>query len=226
MEFDAVRAWASHTLTVGKWLRDSNDTASVGWGVRIRLSNHVRLKTGGELKDIEGSIYVRPGTATPEGMNECEFASGQKLRLWGMLQYNRAIESEFYNSNEQYRIYLYPSRATFDEIVAWARLGRFPFIEVSLGDDGVTDDQPGTNIGWEPDGSGLDWDNKDYPKLKIYGCEFKYDLGEKLEDENGNRIPTVEETVRNSLASVNGSLRTIAITVGILLVVVLVKFVL
>jgi hypothetical protein len=149
----------------------------VSWSVRVAhrppMRQQVRISTGGKLNDLPGRVGIFVGVATPNG--KAQYKAGDK---WGILSYHEGRE-EF---PENYAISLYVSATLLDQLVRLAELGRPPTLNVDLGDDLMLDDKKSANekfikYGWEPDGSGLEWDNKSARVLEIMWCGFSSELG-------------------------------------------------
>ena len=145
----------------------------------IRPEEMVRLSSGGKLKDIGGSVYLRVGDATPDGKETIR--SGVR---WGGLYYREAK----YEFGERYTVDLHVSRRIFDRVLRLVEMGRPPCIDLELGDeDKLTlegaDAKTGIKYGYDPEGRDLDWDNKAHPTLEIVWCKFVGQLGTRVPED-------------------------------------------
>lgn len=132
----------------------SDNSRSLRYRVALHYSNHVRLSTGEDFRKLEGKVFLRPSDGSPF-TEESPF---------GRLCYLEAYDGEFDSSPASYSVELRLPRQQFEELLSAARLGRVPsYISV---------DVKGMKIGWEPDGSGLEWDNKTSPILTATSAEF------------------------------------------------------
>jgi hypothetical protein len=156
----------------------------VSWSVRVgnrsSARNEIRLATGGKLNDIKGVVGVCVGTATPDG--KIDYGDDLPAR-WGGLHYYAYFKSDFEAYPENYLIELGVSAALFDRLVHFAELGRPPIIGLELGDGfvfgktGAAIKKAPIKFGWEPDGSALEWDNKESPNVEITWCSFEVECG-------------------------------------------------
>jgi hypothetical protein len=79
---------------------------------------------------------------------------------------------------------------------------RFGYPKVSLS-PGESDAPPPLKIGWEPDGSGLDWDNVAHPKIPVIWCTFTSELGVPLpEPDDDGKQPAPEDLLPPTRADV------------------------
>lgn len=149
----------SAQLALSAHTQDSSADASDGsrslrYRVALHYSNHVRLSTGEDLRKLEGKVFLWPSDS-PSITEESPF---------GWLCYIEAYEGEFDSLPAYYSVELRLPRQQFDELLSAARLGRVPsYISVNV---------KGLEIGWEPDGSGREWDNKTSPRLTATSAEF------------------------------------------------------
>lgn len=152
---------------------DPRNRSVVFWAVKLGGRQSVRLKTGGELKDLPGRIrcFLMADTTTT-----------QEARVhWGELHYYKGASE--YAFPESYELDLYVSQAEFGKLRSLLAARMIPHADVKFGKD----DAPGVQIGWEPDGRGMDWDNEKHQTVKIKGCSFAVDVG----------LPTVPDDVED-----------------------------
>jgi len=143
----------------------------IGWDIRPVAGEHVSIATGGNLKDMRGSVSIRVGDATPDG--KAKYKAGNPVR-WGGLHFHEAID-EFPAS---YSVDLYVSQRVLDRVQRLAELGRPPTLELDFGDDPI--DRPeaeGKYKGIEYDVVGKKWDNTGHRHLEILWCNFTAELG-------------------------------------------------
>ncbi len=122
--------------------------------VKLADFTSVRLATGGNLKSIEGVVIAcRDTERRPEGA----------LGAIGTLSYVAAWRDRdgLGSEDASYEAHCWLPTRQFDALVAAASGGYLPSV-VSLGVAGE-----GATLGWEPDGSGLDWDNASHPRLPV-----------------------------------------------------------
>jgi len=178
------------------------------WGIRPDKEEEVRLATGGELASLDGSVFITVGSATPEGKHT--YDSG-KLVAWGALRYHEAHDSDLHSFPESYSLSLHVSQSVYDRVLRLAERGRPPTIDVEFGTDlsAMPEEKVkfGVNYGWEPDGSGKEWDNKNHRAVKVEWCEFKGKFGgpettdDNEEDETASERAWLPATSRD-IASV------------------------
>lgn len=81
-----------------------------------------------------------------------------------LLSYIEPISSSdgFLDSGASYQATCQLPSEQIDELIAAARIGRLPAsFDISV-------EGPGIEYGWEPDGSGMEWDNKNHNHLATY----------------------------------------------------------
>lgn len=148
----------------------------LGWPIAVAREDKIRLTTGGTLSDIPGRAFVRVGTATPVG--KARFGNGAKI-AWGHLRHQEHAVYDDMVVDESFWVALYVSQPLFERLLDLARQGKLPSmsLEVCQGPPGesASDVEP-LKYGWEPDGSGVDWDNKQHRLVEIDWCEFTYPL--------------------------------------------------
>jgi hypothetical protein len=147
-------------------------------------ARRVRLTTGEDVSELEGSLLLR--RAAVENTN----------KPVGFLDYVPTFESrdglDLMPASYQVIVDL-PARQ-FDELVGAARQGRMPSsISVLVVGKGV-------QYGWEPDGSGLDWDNKEHDHVPVGEIRFSFPLALRNEpseyDSDHELIADVEPASR------------------------------
>jgi len=142
----------------------------LSWSCVLNLDGHVRLSTGGELKragvgkDEHGAGSVTVGTEAIE-------ANGRETT--GYIRYHAAVEGEdfFPGMDEGYGISLRVSPDAFERLLALAGQRQLPSISVV-----IPNESHGIKMGWEPDGSGKEWDTKEHPVLEVVAAQFSYPL--------------------------------------------------
>jgi len=119
----------------------------------------VRLTTGDEFHKIVGSLEV--GWQSDEVKLE---------KAIGVLGYFQAVKGDSYDSPTGYSGRVSVPDQQFRELLRAAHEGRLPkAITLYMEGEGI-------KIGWEPDGSGVDWDNKKEPYLPIKEISFSVPL--------------------------------------------------
>lgn len=163
----------------------------LGWAVKASDNSIVRLATGRTLDELPGRVWFRVGSATSEGR---EVYRDGASPIWGVLAYHESDENPDHYPvlPEAYSLTIHVSRSIFEALKPLVAARTLPAIIVSVGSsDGLLDEEEPTQTrseairyGWEPDGSGLDWDNKKSRGLEIKWCEFRVDVGlPKAEDD-------------------------------------------
>jgi hypothetical protein len=113
----------------------------------------IKLATGETFDELQGTVIVKPLTATT--------ATDTAI---GALSYFEAFDSDFDYEPAGYSATVV---VAFEELVAAARIGRLP--------DRMALHVVGEHVkyGWEPDGSGVEWDNKNSPHLRVREALFR-----------------------------------------------------
>jgi hypothetical protein len=197
LSFEPAREQAAISLSN----RDGETPASgvtangISWALKLRQGGRVRLSTGGDLRELEGSVYLRVGDATPDGKAIYE---GDDPIRWGGLHYLAADSDD----DQSYYIDLHISQSQFDRVQRLVELGSVPVLNIDLGDDSLfkKDGEAAIKYGWEPDGSGKEWDNKNHQHLPIKGFTFIAKVGvsdDTEDDENGPRADLRAPTRRD-----------------------------
>jgi hypothetical protein len=175
----------------------------------------VRLATGGTLEKLPGRVWFSIGTATPEG--RAVYGEGTPPK-WGALAYHKADENPDHHPPlpEAYALSVHVSRSMYETLRALVAVRTLPTISVDVGsnwtrsfnpDDPEPSDKDAIRHGWEPDGSGLDWDNQKFPHLEIKWCEFRVEVGvPKAEDDATRPDLGLMPPTRNDLAKILESL--------------------
>jgi hypothetical protein len=208
----------------------------LGWAVKASTEDTVRLATGGTLKKLPGRVWFSIGTATPEGRAVYRDEAPPK---WGMLAYHKADENPDHHSllPEAYSLRMHVSRSMWENLQALVAARTIPTISVTVGSDPSLDpdapkppDRDAIRYGWEPDGSGLDWDNRNFSRLVITWCEFRVNAGlPKAEDDetqpdHGMMAPTrsdltkILESLMLSVRRVEQFGRTVAVPLWIVVI--------
>jgi hypothetical protein len=118
---------------------------------------HVRLSTGEKFHELKGSVTLRP-------------VAEIKAEPVGMLSYFPAREDDIDPWPASYAAEVRVLQEQFHEIILAARAGRLPStLLISVGG-------PGAKMGWEPDGSGTEWDNKEHRNVLIYSLTLSVPL--------------------------------------------------
>jgi hypothetical protein len=161
----------------------SNNT-TLAWSVRLEHGKKVRLSTGSRLNDIQGHVNIQVGDASPEGRSV--FGEEEnRIERWGFLRYFESDSSDFLSVPEQYFVSLYVSQRLFDRVLRLAERGHPPTVSIEVAEKSIGDllkgEEPpkefAMKYGWEPDGSGVEWNNKASPHVEITWCTFSAELG-------------------------------------------------
>lgn len=115
-----------------------------------------RLTSGHKFLDILGSVSLR---AMPTVNID---------QPVGSLVFIPEFQSDdgVFGNEVTYSIDCEIPQSMYDELLSAGRLGRMPK-SISIEVFG-----PGVKFGWEPDGSGLDWDNEEQPRVLISKIDF------------------------------------------------------
>lgn len=168
----------------------------IAWAVKLNRGQTVRLATGEKLRDLPGRVRVRIGDATPHGMTRYAGAiRWGRLTYHGAVESRDGLM----NFPESYDLDLHVSQALFERVRALLAIGKIPSLDVEVGseraralrlgdvpapdedvikwepfgpDDAPApdEDEDAIKCGWEPDGSGLEWDNKKHQRLQVLWC--------------------------------------------------------
>ena len=187
----------------------------VGWAVKVSNEGTVRLATGGTLEKLPGRVWFSIGTATPEGRAVYQEETPSK---WGILAHHKADENPDHSPMlpEAYALSMHVSRSTYETLRALVAAQTLPTISVNVGshwtrsfnpDDPEPSDKDAIRYGWEPDGSGLEWDNENFRHLEIKWCEFRVNVGlPKAEDDDTQPDHDMMPPTRSDLTKILESL--------------------
>lgn len=142
-------------------------TWSVGFELYLGWHEKVRVTTEEEeLKNLEGGVAF---TVRDKSMPKDE---------WGELYYSPGRNDDIMPSPPGYSVFLTLDQSDHDRLVSLVQNG-VPLTKLSIKTG------KGVKYGWEPDGSGKDWDNEQFPKVKVLGftLNFGTDQGDVLDDD-------------------------------------------
>ncbi len=159
-----------------------NTKAGLGWAVKVSDGETVRLATGGKLNELPGRAWFNVGTATPEGREIYQEGAPPK---WGVLVHHKADENpNHYPVPEAHALSIHVSRSVYEDLRSLVAARTLPTISVSVGSESSIDpsqprpaDADAIRYGWEPDGSGLEWNNQKFRGLDVKWCGFRVDVG-------------------------------------------------
>jgi hypothetical protein len=156
----------------------------VAWAVRVPDRERVRLATGSELNKLPGRVRFFVGDATPDG--KATFREGASAR-WGDFHWYEGNKTSGDSPRfpENYEVDMYVSQDLFNRLESLAAAQTIPKLTVSLGSG---TDKDSIKYGWEPDGSGLEWDNIKQPHLEVHWCNFDVHVGLPASEED-DRLP-------------------------------------
>jgi hypothetical protein len=120
------------------------------WQVRPARGERTRLATGGELRDVDGRIRL---LMDPPPYDE-----------------KNARGSFGWHEDRGYQVTLHLSRDAFVAVLENVRARAIPSLSLFVPEGG------GLKMGWEPDGSGKEWDNRAHPSLDIGWWRFEIAL--------------------------------------------------
>ncbi|MCW5576762.1 MAG: hypothetical protein KIT13_11770 [Burkholderiales bacterium] len=165
-------------LSVKEMDDGSKDSLILSYSVKpFRPSrNEVRLSTGDKFENLEGTLSFRcerlgeDVLTVPKTDILGNEKPGETVKATGLLTYWGAIEDELDPHPAAYFAEVWLKPEIFEHVLSTARLGKMPS-QISIQVVG------GIKIGWEPDGSGKEWDNKDHPNLPIISVSMDVYLG-------------------------------------------------
>jgi hypothetical protein len=155
----------------------------VSWAVRVADRQKIRLATGNDLNKLPGHVRFFVGDATPEGMTPQHDAVGP---CWGRFRWYEELETRYEpHFPENYEVDMYVSQRLFERLESLVAANQIPKVTLSVGSktDGAS-----IKVGWEPDGSGLEWDNVKRPQLEVVWCDFDVDAGLPV-SEDDDQLP-------------------------------------
>lgn len=134
------------------------DLPRLTYQVHLTRHHYVELATGEKFTDLNGSVTilrdVGNSTEPQEGIGSMRYFAPFRDSIEGPIPGAYGLEAHV-------------APFTFDELLAAARIGRLPSFLV---------DVEGMKFNGLPDGSGKNWDNKAYPRLKITSMRFTLPL--------------------------------------------------
>ena len=134
-----------------------------------RWEEELRLSTGENIDHVNKYVSFKTiDGSLREWLDEKH--GGEGVSPIGLLHYlpgrERKIDSETTLPSLSFEVYL--TEAQMELMLNLAREGRWP---ETFGFD-LADDK-GMKYGWEPDGSGKDWDTSMFPRIPIEGLQFQ-----------------------------------------------------
>ena len=186
----------------------------LGWAVKVNNEGTVRLATGGTLEKLPGRVWFSIGTATPDGR---EVYHEGKPPIWGVFKWHKEVNYDYgIGLPEAYFLRMHVSLSTYEALRSLVAARTFPTMTVTVGSDWNASfhsgepepsDKDAIKYGWEPDGSGLEWDNNKFPHLEIKWCRFHVDVGSPKSDED-DTLPDrgLMPPTRNDLDKILGSM--------------------
>ncbi len=128
--------------------------------------DRLRLSTGEEMERV--TIYANfdcPDDSRRKWLAEKHGVDG--TAPVGLLSYQAAVEHVFDGTPATIFFEIHLTKLQMEQAVEFARDGRCPtVIRVDVAED------RGMKYGWEPDGSGKEWDTKEHPRIAIKGVAF------------------------------------------------------
>lgn len=136
--------------------------STLSYEIEIEHGSHITLASGGDVRDLCGHLSVQPDTI--------ERPPNSRSGI-GYLQHWPASKSS--ETAESYAVALWVPADQMEVLLKAALLGHVPLeIHVQLTGDGIAFD-------WEPDGSGLTWDNLTHTIVTVSGASFSLAVASK-----------------------------------------------
>lgn len=155
------------------------------------LRRQVRLTGQEKFDDLEGTLILSRGeTKAANESTASDEASVEERPVIGMLNYLEKFEDDFYPHPAGYSVEIVLQPELFDELLHMGRLGKAP------SSFSVEASGKGIKHGWEPDGSGVDWDNKQFPNVPIRFLSVGLPLvlsPEEIAEMREDDLPNVQE---------------------------------
>ena len=153
-----------------------------------RWEETIRLSTGEDIVHVAKSIsFVTIDPEKKEWLDEKHGGDGKVVM--GLVHYFPAWEGGFHEDRPatvSFEVFL--TQEQMSVMLELACEGRFPKkLRFDLADD------KGMKYGWEPDGSGKDWDTKQFPRIPIEGLSFQIPIIDEPSEEEtptSNTPPT------------------------------------
>ncbi len=138
----------------------------IGWACALAFEERVRLSTGGELKrsalgkeeHVDGTVWV-----------STEPVVSSERPTKGFISYHEG--SDAHATPEGYSVTVQVNPALFERILVLATSKQLPSVSIV-----IPDNAPGMKMGWEPDGSGHEWDTKNHTVLEITSASFSFPI--------------------------------------------------
>jgi hypothetical protein len=124
------------------------------WGETIRVTTEEE-----ELRNLDGRVgFAVMDDGTPEGER-------------GQLYYSEGSGDLIHGYPPSYSVSLWVTQGEHDRLIALVQNG-VALTKLSI------DTGEGVEYGWEPDGKGKDWDNKQFPKVTVRGFNLQFGTDE------------------------------------------------
>ncbi len=145
---------------------------------KLDVEERLRLTTGDEIKDV--AIYADFITihADERTQHFKQFTGwADSAKAVGTLNYFPLRKDELDFIPATLHFHFYPTESQLTDLIALAQHGRFPCrLNVTVPEG------QGMKYGWEPDGSGKDWDNVSNHSLPIESVQYEVNLAAPATD--------------------------------------------
>lgn len=184
---------SSISMNMSRNFTGKRDVASgrqnINFGVYLSDRDHLDLETG---EVFENSVYsrIRGNTAKLISAQLSIYRGSTKSDYKeNKMRYLGGIESDFYNSEASIEFTCFLMESDFNELIENIRNGHTPSeVVVDLAHN--LREKTTLEFGWEPDGSGMKWNNVDKKNrtVKIEEISFGYQVLKENYNENSELI--------------------------------------
>lgn len=134
------------------------------------LTNEIRLSTGEKFNELDGTVTFQLGSPPADWptlkARHTPLGGEKEMAIIGTLTYSEKYEGDLGSEPASYSVEVFIDPSQFDQLVRSARQGKLPaYISIDVVGEGI-------KYGWEPDGSGKEWDNKARPQLPVVWVGF------------------------------------------------------
>ena len=197
--FDLTATSAKLTNSFGEPFIGTTDRWRLTLAVKMGWLDRLTLATGEDPRELV--LYLNFIHANVGERSFLDVKGQEPRKGIGVLHYLKGRKGDFDSTPPTLIFENYVTNQQMDQLVAMAMVGRYPTsLTVSVADDA------GIKYGWEPDGSGKEWDNQTYPRVAIEAVSFEVPVSPPGVEDNGSGSESgkpVAQTEVELLAALN-----------------------